>query len=167
MARLFELSMLLVAVFLFAGCQPADEETTETGSSTGESAAGAGDTGDNSSGTTESGHSSGSGEASRQKNETGEGSTELDGAALAAKHIEANELHLREPPLPYPPWYSCYSALLKERCKVTITVVDRAPLNGDDLAYNEAMMAEIEKRFGKGIVGKCRDDAQKPAPSPP
>jgi len=167
MTRLFELSTLVVAVFLFAGCQPADEETTETGSSTGESAVETGDTEDNSSGTAESGNASESDEASHRNSKTGGDSPKLDGAALAAKHIEANQLHLREPPLPYPPWYSRYSALLKERCQVTITVVDRAPLNGDDLAYNEAMMAEIEKRFGRGIVGKCRDDAQKPAPGPP
>jgi hypothetical protein len=85
----------------------------------------------------------------------------LDGAALADKHIAANELHLREPPLPYPPWHSRYSQLLKERCQVTITVVDRAPLSSADLEYNEAMKAEIEKRHGPGAIGKCMDDAQK------
>lgn len=162
--RLFELSLLLAVALLSAGCQPADEWTTETGSSTGESAD---ETGNESSGTAESENSTESEGAAQQTSETDEDSQKLDGAALAAKHIEANELHLREPPLPYPPWYGRYSALLKERCQVTITVVDRAPLNGDDLAYNEVMMAEIEKRFGKGIVGQCRDDAQKPAPGPP
>jgi hypothetical protein len=99
-------------------------------------------------------------------NSDGEARETLDGAELAEKHIAANELHLREPPLPYPPWYTKYSQLLKDRWQVTITVVDRAPLTAADLDYNAAMKAEIEKRHGPGAIGKCMDDAQKKPTAP-
>lgn len=106
---------------------------------------------------------------SAKANSDSEAEKALDGTALAEQHIAANELHLREPPLPYPPWHTKYSRLLKDRCQVTITVVDRAPLSAADRDYNDAMKAEIEKRHGASAIGKCMDDAQKKptAPSAP
>jgi len=86
----------------------------------------------------------------------------LDGGQAAKQDIEDGKLILREQPLPNPPWWNEYTKLLRDECGITIEVIKhKTPKFTDaDLEYNTFMKTEIERRFGTGILGKLREQAQ-------
>ncbi|MBM3999480.1 MAG: hypothetical protein FJ297_08085 [Planctomycetes bacterium] len=90
------------------------------------------------------------------------------GAQEATDAIAAGALKLKEyPPLPYPPGYQEYVALLRERCGVEYEVCERLP-DVDEAAlirhvreWNAVMEAEIERVYGAGILERLREEAQR------
>ena len=90
------------------------------------------------------------------------------GEVDAERDIKAGKLKLRfrygRGTANPPPWFTEYQRLLKERCGVETDIRPEAgPIHGlhpDDREYNEVVTAEIEKRFGDGIVGKLKRQAE-------
>jgi hypothetical protein len=87
----------------------------------------------------------------------------LKGMKAAVADIEAGKLKLKSMPLPAPPWHGRYVELLKKECGVEWETVSEA--TADPIAemggYDDVMTAEIEHRFGKGILGKLLEKAEK------
>lgn len=89
------------------------------------------------------------------------------GAKDAADAIAAGTLTLKEyPPLPSPAEYQVYIRLLRERCGVGYEVpqlppgVAQADFIQEVRGWNDTMTAEIERRFGQGILGRLREEAR-------
>jgi hypothetical protein len=87
----------------------------------------------------------------------------LKGMKAAVEDIEKGLLKLKEFPLPDPPWFADYLALLKKESGVTWEMVDlkdykegRAGLDG----YNDVMRVEIEYRYEPGILDKLQKKAK-------
>ena len=98
---------------------------------------------------------------------SGQASGRERGAKAAAEAIAAGTLKLKEyPPLPSPAGHQEYIRLLRERCGVEYEVPTRPPgvSEGDFIqevrGWNDTMTAEIERRFGAGILGRLRDEGQ-------
>jgi hypothetical protein len=90
------------------------------------------------------------------------------GAKEAAGAITAGTLKLKEyPPLPSPAGHQEYIRLLRERCGVEYEVPQLPPgvSEGDFIqevrGWNDTMKAEIERRFGAGILGRLQDEGQR------
>ena len=94
----------------------------------------------------------------------------IEGRADARKDLQEGKL-VREVMGPPPaPWVETYQQFLKERygienrwvagCMVSDRVVGHAT------SYNEIMEAEIDRRFGKGVLDKTADEAKKKTPPP-
>lgn len=86
----------------------------------------------------------------------------LQGMKSAIADIERGLLRIKQVPPPAAPWYGDYLDLLKKECGVETIHVD--PATDDALAemggYNAVMLAEIEHRHGKGILGKLNERAR-------
>ncbi len=94
----------------------------------------------------------------------------IQGRADARKDLQAGKLRMETMGPPPAPWEGTYERLLKERhgieyawvagCIVSERVVSHAT------SYNEIMEAEIDRRFGKGVLDKTADEAKKKTPPP-
>lgn len=84
-----------------------------------------------------------------------------EGILDAQKDIAAGKLMLFEQPLPSPAWYGDYLQALKDK-GIEVKVISRpdAQLTTNEKTYNQTMIAEIEKRYGSGILGKLQQEAQ-------
>lgn len=85
------------------------------------------------------------------------------GRADALKDIAAGKLAWHNLGFPTP-WRLDFSKILKEKYGVESKEVGdcepNMPLARHTKAYNETMKAEIEKRFGKGVVEKAEEEAK-------
>lgn len=81
----------------------------------------------------------------------------------ARKDITAKKLGWESIGLP-PPWHREYARMLEQRYQITIrSVGDCTPdsvIWAHARGYNQVMKAEIEKRFGKGILEKMAEEAR-------
>jgi hypothetical protein len=75
----------------------------------------------------------------------------LKGMKAAVVDIEAGKLKLKSRPLPDPPWHDRYVELLTNECGVEWETVKGTSVD---------RIAEIEFRFGKGIIEKLQEKAQ-------
>src|SRR5215510_2038134 len=90
------------------------------------------------------------------------------GEVDAERDIKAGKLKLRfrygRGTANPPQWFTEYQRQLKERCGVETDIRPEAgPIHGlhpDDREYNKVVTAEIEKRFGDGIVEKLKRQAE-------
>lgn len=89
------------------------------------------------------------------------------GVREATDAIAAGTLKLKEyPPLPSPASHQEYINLLRERCGVGYEVPQRPPgvAEADFIeevrGWNDTMTAEIERRFGAGVLGRLKDEAR-------
>lgn len=85
--------------------------------------------------------------------------TRLKGMKDALTDIEKGQLKQKEFPLPNPPGFGEYLALLKKECGVewvTVSMPSDNPKNprAEIDGYNDVMRVEIEHRYGKGILQK-------------
>src|SRR4029078_4276378 len=68
-------------------------------------------------------------------------------------------------------WWSSYATLLQDRLGVQLRIVAGCDVTkqlfDSVTAYNKVMEAEIELRFGKGILDRVKDDARMRGYSPP
>jgi hypothetical protein len=90
------------------------------------------------------------------------------GVREATEAIAAGKLILKEyPPLPSPAQHGEYIQLLKERCGVDYQVpslppgVAEADFIQEVRGWNGTMEAEIRRKFGEGILGELRQEADK------
>lgn len=84
-----------------------------------------------------------------------------DGTADAEKDIQSGVLKVWTQPLPSPPWAGKYFRLCKDKgiaLKSTRTVDEFKTDYITD--YNRRMMAEIDKKWGAGILQKLERQAQ-------
>lgn len=90
---------------------------------------------------------------------------EVNGRADAQKDLKAGKLILETMGPPPAPWERTYEKLLKERYGITYSWVAGCIVNdrvmGHADGYNEIMAAEIERRFGKGVLEKTAEEARK------
>lgn len=93
---------------------------------------------------------------------------EVNGRADARKDLQAGKLNIETMGPPPAPWEGAYEKLLKERHGITYSWVAGCIVNdrvsGHARAYNQIMEAEIERRFGKDVLKKTADEAQKKTP---
>jgi hypothetical protein len=82
----------------------------------------------------------------------------LKGMKEALADVEKGSLKQLFPPAPFPPDHPEYVKLLKQECGVESEVDSKAvdEMNG----YNDVMRAEIEHRFGRGILDQLQKKAQ-------
>jgi len=87
----------------------------------------------------------------------------LKGMKAAVADIEVGKLKLKYPPLPAPAWHGVYIDLVKKECGVDHELVrEFTGKPGIEMrGYNDVMTVEIEYRFGKGILDKLREKAEK------
>jgi len=94
-------------------------------------------------------------------------SSRVAGAEEARRDIAAGRLELHAWGLATPQ-RSAFGRVLRERLGVHLREVAGCCVGGDELnqiqAYNRVMTAEIERRFGPGVVARLRDEA---ATAPP
>lgn len=105
--------------------------------------------------------------ADESKDGSGPGKSDphrVKGMKAAVADIEADMLRLKVPPLPAPAWHETYLALLKKEFGIEAEhVVEFTGPAGRELhGYNAVMTLEIEHRFGKGVLDKMREKAEKP-----
>ena len=82
----------------------------------------------------------------------------IKGMKAAVADVEAGNLKWKELPLPYPAWHPRYVALLKTECGIQyLSVADTKPAELE--GYNDVMRAEIEHRFGHGVMGRLHKKA--------
>lgn len=92
------------------------------------------------------------------------------GRAEARRDIQEGRLALEIMGPPPPPWQETYQRLAKERYGIEQRwVAGCMPSNrvmGHADGYDEVMEAEIERRFGKDVLKKTAEEAQKETPQP-
>jgi hypothetical protein len=97
---------------------------------------------------------------------TGSPEARAKGAKEAADAIAAGTLKLKDyPPPPSPAWYGEYIRLLKERhieyeAPSLPPGVSDADFREEVRGWNDAMTAEINKRFGADLLQKLQKEAQ-------
>ncbi|HKB03930.1 MAG TPA: hypothetical protein VKD90_17035 [Gemmataceae bacterium] len=89
------------------------------------------------------------------------------GVRDAQAAIAAGELKLKEyPPLPSPAAHGEYIQLLRERCDVGYEVPAKPPGLAEAVfaeevrGWNDTMEAEINRKFGAGILGRLHQEAR-------
>jgi hypothetical protein len=89
------------------------------------------------------------------------------GVRDAQAAIAAGQLMLKEyPPLPSPAAHGEYVQLLRERCGVGYEVPTRPPGVSEEAfiaevrGWNDTMEAEINRKFGAGILGQLRQEGR-------
>ena len=90
------------------------------------------------------------------------------GAREAAKAVAAGTLRLKEyPPPPASAVHGEYIKLLQEKCGVGYESLSLPPgiaeadFRAEVAGWNEVMTAEINRKFGAGILGQLREEAQR------
>jgi hypothetical protein len=86
----------------------------------------------------------------------------LKGMKAAVSDVEKGLLKLIVPPTPAPVWELEYHELLKRECGVEVTTAGFGPAEGGakaDKGYDDVKLAEIEHRFGVGILEKLQKRA--------
>jgi hypothetical protein len=88
----------------------------------------------------------------------------LKGMKAAIAEIESGKLKLKSFPPPASPWHDRYVNLLKMECGIECELIstdkDRDKIVAEMGGYNDVMRAEIEHRFGVGIINNLGKKAE-------
>jgi len=87
----------------------------------------------------------------------------LKGMKAAIADVEKGVLKLIVLPTPAPLWELEYHKLLQKECGVEVTTAGFSPAEGGEKAnkgYDDVMTAEIEHRFGAGVLAKLQTRAE-------